>query len=630
MEKEKLCLRCMRKIGNNTSCPYCRNDKNDIQKEPYLPLKTIVGGRYLVGKLVSTNGEGSTYNAFDMESKTPVTLRELYPKGIVSRGEGHYCLVNVGKASEFIEAKDSFLKLWRKLATIKGYKALTPVYDVFEDLGTVYSVSEFLGEGQTLREYLLDKAQGYISWEEARVLFMPVLSAIGELHKEGIIHGGICPTTLVVDANGQMRITGYCTNDVRVEKTVLDCEIFDGYAAVEQYGLSSGIGTYTDIYAFAAVLYRTLIGSTPISAASRLTNDKLMIPGKFAEQLPAYVINALVNALQILPEDRTASADDLRGELSASPAAAGTAAAAYSAVYSPFESNDFTNPQTPPVAPQSFDEVSDGNDFEQYDEEPQGFKTSTIVAFVVSAVICLAIIVAVIFGFKSCNNDEEDKGGKDGATTTTTMSSGIGNDIPTNAVDGSVDKETLPYSIPNFRGKNADEIINNPKYSDVLSFNVVYVDSDEDVGVIVSQDKNEGTLIGSKSTIRLEVSQGRVVPVDDLNNMLFEDAIALLEAEGFTNVTAQPGRNSSSVSQDNRVYSVVYVNPDTDEWENIPATGRLSVSDEIVLYYYKSQTPETTEPETSEDTTASVDVPTTAPVTETTQSEVTTDEALDG
>ena len=133
MEKEKLCLRCMRKIGANTSCPYCRNDRNDIQKEPYLPLKTIVGGRYLVGKLVSTNGEGSTYNAFDMESKTPVTLRELYPKGIVSRGEGHYCLVNVGKASEFIEAKDSFLKLWRKLSTLKGYKALTPVYEVFED-----------------------------------------------------------------------------------------------------------------------------------------------------------------------------------------------------------------------------------------------------------------------------------------------------------------------------------------------------------------------------------------------------------------------------------------------------------------------------------------------------------------
>ncbi|MBQ2415511.1 MAG: hypothetical protein II283_03665, partial [Alistipes sp.] len=90
-------------------------------------------------------------------------------------------------------------------------------------------------------------------------------------------------------------------------------------------GLSGSLGTYTDVYAFAAVLYRTLIGSTPISAASRLTNDKLMIPGKFAEQLPAYVINALVNALQILPQDRTTNVDLLRDELSASPAAAGVA-----------------------------------------------------------------------------------------------------------------------------------------------------------------------------------------------------------------------------------------------------------------------------------------------------------------
>ena len=70
-----------------------------------------------------------------------------------------------------------------------------------------------------------------------------------------------------------------------------------------------------------------------MSSASRLTNDKLMIPGKFAEQLPAYVINALVNGLQILPDDRTVTAEELRDELSASPAAAGTASEAYSSMY---------------------------------------------------------------------------------------------------------------------------------------------------------------------------------------------------------------------------------------------------------------------------------------------------------
>ena len=123
MEKEKLCLRCMRKIGNNTICPYCRNESGKPQKDPYLPLKTVVGGRYLIGKLVSTNGEGSTYNAFDLEAKRPVTLREFYPKGLLTRGEGNYCLVNVGKASEFIDAKDSFIKLWDKLSTLRFYCA---------------------------------------------------------------------------------------------------------------------------------------------------------------------------------------------------------------------------------------------------------------------------------------------------------------------------------------------------------------------------------------------------------------------------------------------------------------------------------------------------------------------------
>ena len=613
MEKEKLCLRCMRKIGNNTSCPYCRNDRNDIQKEPYLPLKTIVGGRYLVGKLVSTNGEGSTYNAFDMEAKTPVTLRELYPKGIVSRGEGHYCLVNVGKATDFIEAKDSFIKLWRKLSTIKGYKALTAVYDVFEDLGTVYSVSEFLGEGQTLREYLLNKAQGYISWEEARVLFMPVLSAIDELHNEGIIHGGISPTTLVVDTNGQMRITGYCTNDVRTEKTVLDCEIFDGYAAVEQYGLSSGIGTYTDIYAFAAVLYRTLIGSTPISAASRLTNDKLMIPGKFAEQLPAYVINALVNALQILPEDRTSSADELRGELSASPAAAGTAAVAYSSAYSTPTENVYSNTTPEPVETPAFDEVSDGNDYEQYDEEPEGFKKSTIVAFVVSVVICLGILVALIFGFKSCASDDkdEDSGKKKPKDTVVETTEDI-----TTVTHAPGEKAELPYSIPDFSGEDAETIVNDPFYADVLLFDIDYVDSDEDIGVVVSQDRRSGTVIGSKVTIKLEVSQGRQVP-EGLENELYENAVQALNDAGFKNVKVEAGRKAATLSEENRVYSVVYENPETGKWENIPGNRRLSASDMIVLYYYESQTPE--ESETEAPTEAPTQAPTEAPTEAPTQ-----------
>ena len=600
MEKEKLCLRCMRKIGNNTSCPYCRNESNKPQKEPYLPLKTVVGGKYLIGKVVSSNGEGSTYNAFDLQAKKPVTLRELYPKGLLSRGEGNYCLVNVGKASEFIDAKDSFLKMWRKLASLKGFTALTPVTDIFEDLGTVYTVSEFLGDGQTLREYLLGKEQGYISWDEARVLFMPVISALGELHASGIIHGGISPTNLVIDSHGKLRITGYCIQEMRTEKSNMESELFDGYAAVEQYGLSSGLGTYTDIYAFAAVLYRALIGSTPISAASRLTNDKLMIPGKFAEQLPAYVINSLVNALQILPQDRTETAEQLRDELSASPAAAGTSAEAYSSMYASHdeEYDDYSDESdsTPPLL--------DVDDEEEYEES--GNKKNTIIAFVVSAVVCLAILIGVLAGFKGCSNNDEETTGistEEQSTEETEEETEVGN---------------VAFKVPDFRGELYDDIKNNEKYKAALKFKTEYVDSKEKRGTVISQSINAGTEVTSLNprTITLKISNGLEVP--DVVGESVQDALEQLKAAGFTNVTTESGQVASNSSQSGKVYRVVYDNPQEDDWAEIPADRHLSSTDTLIIYYYgeleestkptqsttsappvtQNQTPAPTEPQT--------------------------------
>lgn len=585
MEKEKLCLRCMRKIGNNTVCPYCRNESSKPQNDPYLPLKTIVGGRYLIGKLVSGNAEGNTYNAFDLEEKKPVSIRELYPKGLLSRGEGNYCLVNVGKASEFIDTKDAFLKLWKKLSAIRGFTALTPATHIFEDLGTVYAVSEFLGDGKTLREYLLTKEQGYISWDEARVLFMPVISALGELHSEGIIHGGISPTNLVIDANGKIRITGYCIADIRTENGFLESELFDGYAAVEQYGMSGGIGTYTDIYAFAAVLYRTLIGSTPISAASRLTNDKLMIPGKFAEQLPAYVINALVNALQILPRDRTVDVDQLRDELSASPAAAGVASQAYQSMYDEQE-NDVYSPEQPLTAPLA--DVQ--SNYAEEHEEPSHKKTA-ILAFVISAVVCLTVLIGILIGFRGVfNKDDEDKSLSTTANTEQTESTKEQTEVG-----------FVSVTVPKFVGKFYDDIKDNDDYKNVLTLETDYVDSEKERGKIISQSINAGVEVTSLNPKRivLKVSNGLKVP--DVKGMTLEEAKKTLKDKGFKNVQEKTELVAGSSAEARKVYLVVYDDEETaDEWDPIPSDGRLSSMDEIVLYYYGE--PETTTEATTAET----------------------------
>ena len=576
MEKEKLCLRCMRKIGDNDFCPYCRKENSEPQKEPFLPLKTVVGGRYLVGKLVASNSEGATYYAFDMEKKAPVTLRELFPKGILSRGEGNYCLVNIGKASEFIDAKEEFVKLWTKLTEIKGFTALTHVYGLVEDLGTVYAVSEYLGEGKTLREFLLEQETGYISWDDARILFMPVLSALGELHYAGIIHGGICPETLIIDKNGKLRITGYSIEEVRRQKSTMECELFDGYAAVEQYGFSDGLSTSTDIYAFSAVLYRALIGSVPMSSASRLTNDKLMIPGKFAEQLPAYVINALVNGLQILPDDRTVTAEELRDELSASPAAAGTASEAYSSMYAS---------QTDDAVETVVEEVSLEEDAEEVPDSPK-IKKSTIAVFVISVVLCLGILIVALFGIKGFSDKDDDE------TTTEETTEYVSEEESTDEIGAS------SITVPNFRGRAFDDIKADELYNGFLVFKTEYVDSDEKKGNVIAQDITEGTIVFEERSITLRISNGKEVP--DVVNQTLKDAVADLKAAGFKRVETVAGNVADNEADSMKVYSVVCEDSKTDNWVAIPDDRRLSVSDKIIVYYYGEYVEETTEETTEE------------------------------
>ncbi len=483
-------MSCMREIGDENQCPYCGFHADSPQLAPYLPLRTVVAERYLAGKLLDYNGDGATYMGWDLEMNAPVTIREFLPDSIAERREDLTLVPMAGCEITYRDCYQSFLELWRKLARMRGLSALILVFDIVEDHGTAYAISEYM-EGVSLREYLLRSPSGYLSWEQARILFMPVLSTLGTLHSAGIIHRGISPTTLIVGKNGKMRFTGFSIWQARTARGDLTAQLFPGYAAIEQYGFEGQQGPWTDIYAFSAVLYRTLIGSTPLEATSRVTNDRLMVPGKFAEQLPAYVINALMNGLQILPEDRTRTVDQLRAELSAAP---GTSTAAIA--YAGKEDAPYQEP------------VPSGRK-----KSASGSKTA-LIAGLASIAACL-----VIFAVLSLTVWREDIG--------MFFTGGASTQASSNAPE--------LVKVPDFRGLNYNNIKSNTDYTNAFFFETEYQDSDtQGKDVVLSQNIAYGTEVPKGSTIKLVLSSGNEeITLPDFKGQNYATVKLKLEEMGF-------------------------------------------------------------------------------------------------
>lgn len=490
MNTDHLCMSCMREIGDENQCPYCGFHADSPQLAPYLPLRTVVAERYLAGKLLDYNGDGATYMGWDLEMNAPVTIREFLPDSIAERREDLTLVPMAGCEITYRDCYQSFLELWRKLARMRGLSALILMFDIVEDHGTAYAISEYM-EGVSLREYLLRSPSGYLSWEQARILFMPVLSTLGTLHSAGIIHRGISPTTLIVGKNGKMRITGFSIWQARTARGDLTAQLFPGYAAIEQYGFEGQQGPWTDIYAFSAVLYRTLIGSTPLEATSRVTNDRLMVPGKFAEQLPAYVINALMNGLQILPEDRTRTVDQLRAELSAAP---GTSTAAIA--YAGKEDAPYQEP------------VPSGRK-----KSASGSKTA-LIAGLASIAACL-----VIFAVLSLTVWREDIG--------MFFTGGASTQASSNAPE--------LVKVPDFRGLNYNNIKSNTDYTNAFFFETEYQDSDtQGKDVVLSQNIAYGTEVPKGSTIKLVLSSGNEeITLPDFKGQNYATVKLKLEEMGF-------------------------------------------------------------------------------------------------
>lgn len=278
---------------------------------------SLLHDRYTVGRAIGFGGFGITYIAWDNKLMQKVAIKEYMPSEYATRVPGNLTVTiyDGERYTEFMTGLQKFLDEAQRLAKFQNVPGIVRILDCFSENLTAYIVMEYL-DGMTLKQYLAEHG-GKLPYEEAVEFILPVLAALQAVHKEGIIHRDISPDNIFITEDGEVKLldfgaaryasTGYSKS--------LSVILKPGYAPAEQYLSHGEQGPWSDVYATAATLYRMITGVVPEEALERKEKDSLKAPSALGAKLPKNAEKAILNALNVRVENRTASAEEFEAQL---------------------------------------------------------------------------------------------------------------------------------------------------------------------------------------------------------------------------------------------------------------------------------------------------------------------------
>lgn len=203
-----------------------------------------------------------------------------------------------------------------------NHPGIVTVYEVGERDGQSFFSMGFV-DGSNLATRL---QSGPLPPQEAARVVQAVADAIQHAHEQGVIHRDLKPQNILLDENGQPKVTDFGlaklargSSELTETGQVLGTP---AYMPPEQAaGQRRQIGPASDVYALGAILYALLTGRAPFQAASILEMLKQVLE---EEPVPAQILNPSVpreleaicgKCLQKDPNRRYSSARSLADEL---------------------------------------------------------------------------------------------------------------------------------------------------------------------------------------------------------------------------------------------------------------------------------------------------------------------------
>jgi serine/threonine protein kinase len=236
---------------------------------PALPAGHAVQ-EYRIERLLGVGGFGLTYLATDANLNLRVALKEYLPGDIALRaGDQSITPSSPDKAQDFEWGKGRFLDESRTLASFR-HPNIIRVMRFFEANGTAYMVMEYV-EGAPLPDWL--KPRRPLAEGQVAALAGPLLEGLEAVHASGYLHRDVKPSNIYIREDGSPVLLDF--GSARQRSTELTAIVSPGYAPFEQYHSQGKQGPWSDIYAFAGVLYWMVTAEKPVEAAARVRKDTM-------------------------------------------------------------------------------------------------------------------------------------------------------------------------------------------------------------------------------------------------------------------------------------------------------------------------------------------------------------------
>jgi len=261
--------------------------------------------RYAHAELIGRGGMAEIYAAEDTELGRRVAIKVL---------SDHF--------AEDPDIRERFKLEGLAAARLSGHPNIATIFDVGETEARPFIVMELVDDGS-----VADRIDaGPVAQEQALAWLAGAASALDAAHSEGIVHRDVKPANMLLDREGELKITDFGVALVLDEAatratatgTVLGTA---GYLSPEQ-AAGRRATAESDIYALGVVAYELLTGArpfarrSPTAEAAAHMNEPVEPPSERAD-LPPQVDPVFARALAKDPAYRYRSAAELVHDLSA-------------------------------------------------------------------------------------------------------------------------------------------------------------------------------------------------------------------------------------------------------------------------------------------------------------------------